>query len=401
MLRVNLRKTTVFPLLTLVLLVCSYLAPPPASAQVSTVTSSPCEESISSRNFFVGRLEPGEATPGATFLTVSTVQRLATGIETFNKTVGLLEDITGQQLPANTKIPVAFIPALLKDIEDARAKGGKLSPPTSHTLEQIGKFGLKTLPTMVEGLKREGRLPAKFKIPPTTFGIDEFVAGGASHFGRGRMGIEEVTHYLDGFSKMTAAVLGYLVAGPQGAKIGESAAGLAQVTFRGLTMPIFQEVANQPVRQDMIRNWQVLQEARILHGQPVQRFTQLYPATDLKRIGFIQETVSELDRYADWVNAAKGGTQLHTPLLPLPDVSTPDKLQVVVGEIDRVNSKRIPLARVGGVWLCAQYQTVADETGEADALGQEAVRSRPESGSRVWEFEKSGQKYKAGSIRTR
>lgn len=243
-------------------------------------------------------------------------QRLAASIETFNKAVGLLENVTGKQLPANTKIPMTLLPALLKDMEAVRMNGGRLSPLASHTLEEIGKFGLKTLPTMVEGLKQEGKLPATFKILPTTFGIDEFVAGGASQLGRGKMGIDEITHYVDGTSKMTAAVAGYLVAGPRGAKIAESAAGLAQVTFRGFTMPLFQEMANQPVRQNMVKNWQAIQESRIAYGQPVQRFSEMYPPAELKQVGFTPKTVAELDRFAGWANGTKGGTQLQAALPP-------------------------------------------------------------------------------------
>lgn len=242
--------------------------------------------------------------------------RLIASIETFNKVVTLLEHLTDHHPAAQIKIPLTFAPALLKDLKMAQAQGGNLNPLTSHTLETIGTFGLKTLPTVVERLKDTGRLPASFKVLPTTFGFEEFVTGAASQAGRGRMGIDEITHYLDGVSKATAAVAGTLVTGPRGAKIGESAAGVAQHVLRGLTMPLFHEMAHRPVRQAMIANWQALQESKLARGQAVQRLSDLYPLAELQQAGFDAKTITDLDRYAVWVNASQGGTNLTGPLPP-------------------------------------------------------------------------------------
>jgi hypothetical protein len=55
----------------------------------------------------------------------------------------------------------------------------------------------------------------------------------------------------------------------------------------------------------------------------------------------------------------------------------------------------------GGVRLEGQYQTIPDTTGMTDELGDKTLGSRPEAGAPVWEFEQSGQKYKAGRIRIR
>jgi hypothetical protein len=247
---------------------------------------------------------------------VGTTQRLTASLETFNKVVGLLEQVTQQRLDPQIKIPLTLAPALLKDLDMARAQGGHLNPLTSHTLERLGTFGLKTLPTVVERLKETGHLPASFPSLPTTFGLEEFVAGAASQVGRQRLGVDELTHYLDGVSKATAAVAGALVAGPQGAKIGESAAGVAQSVFRGLTMPLFQEMAQRPVRQQMIANWQTLQESKLAHGQAVQRFSDLYPMAELRQVGFDANTIADLDRYAGWVNASHGGANLTVAFPP-------------------------------------------------------------------------------------
>jgi hypothetical protein len=247
----------------------------------------------------------------------------------------------------------------------AQAQGGHLNPLTSHTLETIGTFGLKTLPTVVERLKDAGRLPASFKVLPTTFGIEEFVAGGASQMGRGRLGIDEITHYLDGVSKATAAVAGTLVAGPRGAKIGESAAGVAQHVLRGLTMPLFQEMANHPVRQAMIANWQALQDSKIARRQPVQRFSELYPLAELRQVGFDAKTVADLDRYGRWVNTTHGGTDLRAAL-PVRQAYTP-----------HVSSGLSASPGPGGICLGGQqtYQVNPDLHQELDSLARDAAES--------------------------
>lgn len=198
----------------------------------------------------------------------------------------------------------------------ARTQGGHLNPLTSHTLERLGTFGLKTLPLVVDRLKAAGHLPASFTMLPSTFGIDDIVAGVASQAGRGRLGVDDLTHYLDGVSKATAAVAGALVAGPQGAKLGESTAGLAQHVFRGLTMPLIQDTAYNPVRQQMMTNWHALQDSKLARGQPVQRFSELYPLAELRQVGFDPQTIADLDRYAVWANTSHGGTHLRGALPP-------------------------------------------------------------------------------------
>lgn len=292
-------------------------------------------------------------------------QRLAASIETFNKVVTLFERVTDHHFDAPIKMPLTFAPALLKDLAMARAQGGHLNPLTSHTLERLGTFGLKTLPTVVERLKDAGKLPASFKVVPTTFGLEEFVAGGAAQLGRGRLGIDEITHYLDGVSKATAAVAGALVAGPRGAKIGESAAALAQDVFRGLTMPIFHEMANRPVRQRLIADWHALQDSQIARGQPMQRFSQLYPRAELRQLGFHTKTVSDLDRYADWANATKGGRDLRA-VLPARQALTPHAPHGLP-----------PRTGPGGICLGGQrtYQVNPDLHQDIESLARDAVES--------------------------
>lgn len=166
-------------------------------------------------------------------------------------------------------------------------------------------------------------------------------------------------------SKATAAVAGALVAGPRGAKIGESAAALAQDVFRGLTMPIFHEMANRPVRQRLIADWQALQDSQLARGQPLQRFSQLYPRAELRQLGFNAKTVADLDRYADWANATKGGSNLRA-VLPARQALTP---HTPSGLLTRTGP--------GGICLGGQptYQVNPGLHHEIDSLAREAVES--------------------------
>ncbi len=238
--------------------------------------------------------------------------RLITSIETFNKHLGFLESVLDQDLiPSNLGTALDFLPAIIKDSQTAQR--GTFHPLTSHVLEQFGSFGLKQLPGVVDDLVAKGMLSQSFRLAPTLFGIDEFVAGGASHLGRGAMGIDEITHYLDGVSKMTAAIAGGLVGGAQGAKIGEAGADLALWSFRGATMPLFQEMANRPVRQNMIRQWQAAQEARLAYGQAALSFSEMFGSSLLQQVGFDSRTVADLDRSVAWANP---DATIHSPQDP-------------------------------------------------------------------------------------
>ncbi len=234
------------------------------------------------------------------------------GITRMNQTVGFLEAVSGQKLDPNIKIPLSFAPALMKDIEQGR-QGRLTSPLVSHTLEQIGVFGLKTLPTVVDNLKSTGKLPPNFNVPPTLFGIDKLVAGGASAIGSGRVGLTETTQLLDGVSNMTAAVAGMLVGGPRGAKIGETGAELFRPIARGLTMPYFQDLANHPVRMQFIANWQSLAESALARGLPVPTFSGLYKE-QLRQVGFMPDQIRQLDGAALWLNRSSEQKRYDLPI---------------------------------------------------------------------------------------
>ncbi|HAV42562.1 TPA: hypothetical protein DCX15_00895 [bacterium] len=234
--------------------------------------------------------------------TYTPLQILAASIEVFNKSVKLLEGIEGAKiLPEYIEIPSSFLPAIIKDIDE-----GTRNPLVSHTLEQAGEFGLNKMPLIVNHLKHIGKLPPSFKIPPTTFGIDKFVAGGASHLGYKTMNIEVITQYLDGIAAMTAAIAGMCIAGPKGAMIGEAAVDLGGPILRGLTWPLFrwtgEKIANKRIRQDLLEAWRTAQERRSYDGLPLQGFSEMYSPSYLKQVGFDSKTVAELNRYADFVN---------------------------------------------------------------------------------------------------
>jgi len=250
---------------------------------------------------------------------------LAQNIERFDKAVNLLYDVAGRDLAPEMKVPLAFTAPIIQDLRSARA--GQFSPLTSQTLERVGELGLKQMPRIVDALKQAGRLPASFNLPPTTFGIDEFVAGGASQLGRGtwRPSVDEVTRYLDGLNKMSWAVVGYLKGGPKAARIAESAAGLTADVLRGATEPLFQRWAHDPVRKQMLSDWRTHVEAATARGVPAKTFTEMFTPRLVTQVGFDTKTVAELDNYTSWANASAGGKTMR-PTIPtgVPDLSQLD-----------------------------------------------------------------------------
>ena len=133
-----------------------------------------------------------------------------------NDAVRLIEAVSGRTLDQRARIPLAFVPAVLADVNLAR-EGRLTSPLVSNTLEEVGRYGLETLPTLVDALKGSGRLPRTFSVPPSLFGVDKFVEAGASIIGRRSVGVDDITLLLDGVSNMTLAVTGGLLGAAVGA----------------------------------------------------------------------------------------------------------------------------------------------------------------------------------------
>lgn len=257
---------------------------------------------------------------------------LADAVTRINETIGFLEAVSGRKLDPNVKIPLTFLPAVVKDFNLAR-EGRLTSPLVSHTLEEVGRFGLKTLPDLVESLKQAGRLPQTFSVPPALFGIDKLVAGGASVIGSRRVGVEEITQLLDGVGIMASAVAGGLVGTLVGAPGGPAASAVLADRFaksfaagarlllpitRALTAPTIQALV-KPDQRQFIENWAALTESAVARGLTVPTLSGLYGEKLLKEAGFAPGDIRRRDAAAHWLNGAVSQGRID---LPLPSLLT-------------------------------------------------------------------------------
>lgn len=227
--------------------------------------------------------------------------RLQESVERFNQVMEGLELVLGERiLPEHLGDGLGLLPAI---IEDAKAsRHSTFHPLASHTLEGVARLVLGKFPDLMERLQVAGRISPSFKLPPTLFGVDELVAGLSSQLGRGRMGVEELTHYLDGISRMTAAITGGMVGGAKGAQVGERAASFAISTLRGVTEPLFLRAARRLVQREMLEQWRTLQERRLADGLPPLRLEEMFKPPLLEEAGFDPTTVQGIDLSARWAS---------------------------------------------------------------------------------------------------
>jgi len=265
------------------------------------------------------------------------VRSLARNIDRFNDATRLVYKLAEVEMPAEMKVPLSFAGPVLQDLRSAGE--GRFHPLTSQSLERIGKFGMQELPKVVDVLKQQGKLPSSFSLSPVLHGLPDIAAGLGSQVGRGKMtpSVDEVTHYLDGVNKASWAVVGALVAGPKGASVASTAAGLTADVLRGATEPAFQYVAHDPVRKQMVADFRTHVEAAIGHGVQARTFTEMFTPQLIRQVGFHQSTVGELDSVARLANASAQG---HSLSAPTPVVAAPVSI-----DIEDVRRKMVPFFR--------------------------------------------------------
>lgn len=192
-----------------------------------------------------------------------------------------------------------FYNALQKDIDMSKTRGSSMISLRSHTLEQMGNFGLDKLPTFVSFLKKTNRLPASFKLPVATFGTEDFVKGIARHIGSGRADVDTITCYLDGLNKASWATVGYLVGGAKGAEFFQSVAGTSAKLLREATLPLFQKgvLAWRNQGNKLVQDWLTLQERRIHDGLAIQPITEVYSEKLLRQNGIGTGQINQLDTF--------------------------------------------------------------------------------------------------------
>lgn len=262
------------------------------------------------------------------------VRALAQNIDRFKDAAGLVYALADNKMPGEQKLPLSFAAPLIQDL--AAAKKGEFHPLTSKTLERVGEFGISELPGIVKDLKNAGRLPASFNLSPVLAGLPDIVAGGAAQVGRGKLApsIDEWTHYLDGINKASWAVVGQMVGGLKGADIASTSAGLTADILRGATYPIFQNVANDPVRKQMVQDFRTHIEAAVGHGVQAQTFTKMFTPQLIREAGMDLKTVAELDSYAAWANSLIRNRDFRAP--------TPASVAAQTGDLDDVRRKLVP-----------------------------------------------------------
>ena len=237
--------------------------------------------------------------------TLPEARSLAKGIERFNDTVGLLYKVADKDMPRGIQLPLEFAGPLIRDIQSGRE--GRFHPFASHVLEQAGRFGMSEIPGLTKSLTKQGMLPASFKLHPAMAGVPDIVAGAASQIGRRELvpSIGEVTNYLDGVNKAAWATVGGLVSGPEGAAIASTSAGLAADVLREVTQPAFDRGAHTPVRRQMMESWRTHVKAAVAHGAPVQTFSKMFGEDFIRKTGFNQQVVADLDRRARLAEAIR------------------------------------------------------------------------------------------------
>ncbi|MCX5884413.1 MAG: tetratricopeptide repeat protein [Proteobacteria bacterium] len=246
------------------------------------------------------------------------LQPIIRNLDRFNETVGLFYKLANTPMPNEMKVPLAFSGAIIADIKNAQS--GQFGLFTSHTLERVGEFGLKELPGIVNVLKEQGKLPSNYNLSPILAGLPDITAGAASQMGRRSTlpSIEEVTHYLDGINKAAWATVGALVGGPRGSSIASTASGLAADIGRGVTLPIFEYAANNPVRKQMVQDYLLHVEAAMGHGVPAKTFSDMFGPTLISKVGFDSKRVADLDDYGIWANNSREKVDMPFPTRAVP-----------------------------------------------------------------------------------
>jgi len=218
--------------------------------------------------------------PAGTAIDLQTVQK---SVDRFNDAVGLLDKLTDAKLPRELTLPLAMAAPVIGDLHAAGQ--GEYNPLTSESLERLGKLGLQELPKLTQSLEDSGRLPKGYtdqltkQFGPLLEGLPDFTAAAASMAGRGSLqpNIAEITHALDGVSAMSAAAAGRLLGGDAGQTVAVTAADVTRDALRGMTYPVFSNLANSPVKTEIINQYRTEVAADIGHNIPIKSFEDSHP----------------------------------------------------------------------------------------------------------------------------
>lgn len=262
-----------------------------------------------------------------------------------------------------------FIMALRKDIESARDK--RFALLSSHTLEQIGRFGLGKMPDVVNALKKAGKLPHSFKLP-ATFGMEDFATAIGKHIGKGRLDIDIITSYLDGLNKAAWAVVGYMIGGAEGASLYQSMADTAVKLMRQATLPLFEKMvlAWRGQKKQIIEQWQTLQKRRIYDGLSIQPISEIYSIKTLKNNGFSEREIYQLDNIAH---------ELNQKFINM-------KKDFGIKKIEEF--KKVGKVNIGGVYIDPKFVRVGEMNKK---FKEKIIKERPSQDELMWSIEILGE----------
>lgn len=205
-------------------------------------------------------------------------------------------------LAGNIKDAYELVSALRDDIVASRK--GQVTVLTSHTLEVIARIVYSKIPDIVAHLHKANALPDSFLFP-ATLGFDDFVVASARHIGRGYADSDTITGYFDSANQAVWAVVGYMVGGPEDAKVFQASANFAAKAVRRLSLQTFKEVvaSTSGQREVLLSDWKALQERRILIGLPVLSLRTVYGEELLRQNGLDEKEIAAADAHVAQINA--------------------------------------------------------------------------------------------------
>lgn len=157
----------------------------------------------------------------------------------------------------------------------------------SHTLEQSARILLDKTPVMVAALQKSGKLPTSFSLPFLSGAADIATASG-KYLGSGHADLETTTMFWDGVNKTMWSIAGSLWGGEKGAEVSQAFGDAAAKLTRGLSQPVFNKAVllGSGQAQKLFADWQTLQRKRVQLGLPVQSMKEMYGEDLLRKNGF-------------------------------------------------------------------------------------------------------------------
>ncbi len=184
------------------------------------------------------------------------------------------------------------------------SKKGGFAILRSHTLEQIGKFGLGKMPDVVDALQKSGKLHSSFKLPPGLSLAGELATTLGKHIGSGGADIDTITNYLDVMNKAAWTTVGYMVGGHEVAQVYQAIGDTAAKNLRKATLPLFEKgyLVWSGQGRKLVNDYRTTQQKRIHNGLSIQTISDVYGEKLLRKNGLGMKEIQGLDNWANNLN---------------------------------------------------------------------------------------------------